>query len=67
MRKRYEGPTKEVATCTAPVRWTKNGLQQKWHVATVTDGHGSIGLVLSERYEWRDVPTVDGQDVNETK
>lgn len=57
MAQKWDGPTKEVERCLAPVRWLGARLQQKWLIATVTDGGGSEGLTLSERTEWRDVPT----------
>jgi|HubBroStandDraft_6_1064221.scaffolds.fasta_scaffold00056_95 hypothetical protein len=63
-------PTKIVASPTSRLRYRKRKLhesytytqldfvlQQRWVLRTVTDGDGSIGVCLSESYEWRDVPT----------
>lgn len=55
----WDGPTKDVEQCRAPVRWKAGRLQQLWTVHTVTDGNGSQGVELDYREEWRDVPTED--------
>jgi len=52
----WKGPTAETSRCLAPVRWNGGRLQQLWLIQTSTNGDGSIGLVIEQREEWRDVP-----------
>ncbi len=63
----WKGPTKDIDRCTAPVRWdgSTGKLQQRWIITTTTDGDGSIGLVMGEREEWRDVPIVPQQSIKQ--
>ncbi len=49
-------PTEEREVCMSRVRWFDGKLQQRWCIQTVTAGAGSVGLIVGERFEWRDVP-----------
>ena len=57
--KGWNGPTRDIARVTAKLRWRAGKLEQKWGIDTETNGNGSEGLIISTRYEWREVPTLD--------
>lgn len=61
----WTGPTCEHESCSGQVRWNGDRLEQLWIITTVTAGNGSVGLVLSRRAEWREVPRIVGEKGND--